>query len=62
MIEGGKNFPSPEMIERIAIALEKDSADLFAITPIQKDWKESILTDIDKLIRSKLRDLKKQPQ
>jgi transcriptional regulator with XRE-family HTH domain len=58
MIEGGKNFPSPEMIERIAFALGKDSADLFALEPIQNDWKEMILSDIDKLISRRLDELK----
>jgi transcriptional regulator with XRE-family HTH domain len=37
MIEGGKNFPSPEMIERIAVVLGKDPTDLFALDPIQQD-------------------------
>jgi transcriptional regulator with XRE-family HTH domain len=55
MIEGEKSFPSPEMIERIAIALGKDSADLFAITPIQHEWREIILVDIENLINQRLK-------
>jgi hypothetical protein len=62
MIEGGKNFPSPKMIERIAAALGKDSADLFAITAIQRDWQETILADIGKLITSRLLALKNKPK
>jgi transcriptional regulator with XRE-family HTH domain len=62
MIEGGRNFPSPEMIERIAAALGKDSTDLFAITPIQQDWKEAILADIEKLIVDRIFDLKNKPE
>jgi transcriptional regulator with XRE-family HTH domain len=62
MIEGGKNFPSPEMIERIAVVLGKDTADLFAIDPIQQDWKETILGDIDKLIKQRLDELKHKPE
>jgi transcriptional regulator with XRE-family HTH domain len=58
MIEGGKNFPSPEMIERIASVLGKDSTDLFALTPIQQDWRETILADIDQLINRRLDELK----
>jgi transcriptional regulator with XRE-family HTH domain len=54
MIEGGKNFPSPEMIERIAAALGKDSTDLFTIAPIQRDWQELILADIEKLISDRI--------
>jgi transcriptional regulator with XRE-family HTH domain len=62
MIEGGKNFPSAEMIERIAAALGKDSADLFAVTPIQQDWKESILADIEKLISGRISALRSKPE
>lgn len=50
MIEGCKNFPSPEMIEKIAACLGKDSADLFSITPIKHTWKKEILTEINHLI------------
>jgi transcriptional regulator with XRE-family HTH domain len=54
MIEGCKNFPSPEMIERIASCLGKDSADLFSINPIRHDWKREILSDIEHLITTRL--------
>ena len=57
MIEGGKSFPSPEMLERIASALKKDTVDLFAITPIQEDWRETILFDINNLINKRLAEL-----
>jgi len=57
MIEVCKNFPSPEMIERIAGALQKDTIDLFSIPPVQKEWKRTILTDIEKLINAKLNEL-----
>jgi hypothetical protein len=50
------------MIERIAAALGKDSADLFAITPIQQDWKEAILADIEKLIAARIVALKNKPE
>jgi len=55
MIEGGKNFPSPEMIEKIAACLGKDSADLFSITPIKHHWKKEILTEIDHLITARIK-------
>ena len=55
MIEGGKNFPSPEMIEKIAACLGKDSADLFSITPIKHNWKKEILTEIDRLITARIK-------
>ena len=55
LLENGKKFPSAEMIERIAAALGKDSADLFAITPVQQDWKKSILSKINLLINNELK-------
>jgi len=64
MIEGGKNFPSPEMMERLAKALEKDTIDLFAMPPVhreQGEWKEAILADIEKLITVKLDELRQNP-
>jgi hypothetical protein len=57
MIEGCKNFPSPDMIERIAAAFGKDTLDLFSVTPIQHDWKESILSDIGTLVDQKLNEI-----
>jgi transcriptional regulator with XRE-family HTH domain len=56
-IEGGENYPSPVMVERIASALKKDAPDLFAITPIQKDWKKDILAEMEDVIQKHLREL-----
>jgi len=57
LLENGKKFPSSEMIERIAAALGKDSADLFAITPIQQNWKETILSKINTVINDELESI-----
>jgi len=54
LIEGGRKFPSADMIERIAIALDKDPSALFALTPAQRDWKEHLLLKIDTLIDREL--------
>jgi transcriptional regulator with XRE-family HTH domain len=62
MIEGCKNFPSPDMIERIAAAFGKDTLDLFSLIPIQHDWKESILSDIGTLVDQKLNEMKNSKQ
>ena len=62
MIEVCKNFPSPDMIKRIAGALKKDTVDLFAIHPVQKEWKKTILADIEKLINSRLDELGKNSE
>jgi transcriptional regulator with XRE-family HTH domain len=58
LIEGGKKFPSAEMIERIAAALGKDSPDLFALTPLQQEWEACLLADIETLIAHRLTALK----
>jgi len=62
MIEVCKNFPSPEMMERLAKALEKDTVDLFAIASVQKEWKKTVLVDIENLITNRLEELRKTPE
>jgi transcriptional regulator with XRE-family HTH domain len=59
MIEGAKKFPSAEMLERIAAALERDAPELFAI-PNQQQWQEDILTDMKVLINERLRILQEK--
>ena len=54
LIENGKKFPSAEMIERIAAKLGKDTIDLFALTPIQHNWKEMVLVKIKDVIDEEL--------
>ena len=69
MIEIKKNFPSPEMLERIAAALGIDTVDLFsAETNLPKAIKASrraALKDIKSLvgrfIDGKLKELDKEP-
>jgi transcriptional regulator with XRE-family HTH domain len=58
MIEGCKNFPSPDMITRIAAVFGKDTVDLFSLTAIRHDWKELILSDIGTLVDQRLNELK----
>lgn len=58
LIENGKKFPSADMIERIAAALDKDSTDLFVLAPIENDWKETILAKIETLINVELKALR----
>ena len=60
LIENGKKFPSAEMIERIAVALGKDSIDLFVVASIQQDWKETILSKIEMVIDTELKTLRKK--
>ena len=69
MIETQKNFPSPEMLERIAAALGIDTLDLFsAETNLQKSIKtcrKTALKDIKNLmgryIEERLKDMDKEP-
>jgi transcriptional regulator with XRE-family HTH domain len=61
MIEGEKRFPTDTMLERIAFALEKDPPDLFAITPIQQQWQDEILSELEKVIRDKRNALGQKP-
>ena len=56
-IEGGKKFPSADIIERIAVALGRDPAALFALGPVQQDWKRHLLSKIDTLIDQELADM-----
>jgi transcriptional regulator with XRE-family HTH domain len=59
MIEGCKNFPSPDMIERIAAVFGKDTVDLFSLTPIRHDWQELVLSDIAVLVEQRLNEIAK---
>jgi transcriptional regulator with XRE-family HTH domain len=56
MIETAKKFPSPEMMEKIAEALQIDSIQLFSMKPVALDLssmeslRKDILADIKKMI------------
>lgn len=65
MIEVKKNFPSPEMLERIAAALGIDTMDLFSceksLPETMKSYRKAVLKDIRGLmarfINDKLKDI-----
>jgi transcriptional regulator with XRE-family HTH domain len=61
LIETGKRFPSPQMIERIAIALEVDTPELFSVTTNAKRTvgivHAQILSDIDQILKTRLNAL-----
>jgi transcriptional regulator with XRE-family HTH domain len=61
LIEIGKRFPSVEMLERIAAALEIDTPELFSMKSIQfssiRNFQGQILTDIDCLLKKRFADL-----
>jgi len=54
MIEAEKRFPTDTMLEKIAIALKKEPYELFAITPIQQDWKKTILSKMSTVIDNEI--------
>jgi transcriptional regulator with XRE-family HTH domain len=67
MIETKNNFPSPEMLERIAAALEIDTMDLFStetnLPEKMKAYRKTALKDVKRLlgriIDEQLKDLDK---
>jgi transcriptional regulator with XRE-family HTH domain len=68
-IEAGRKFPSVEMIEKLAAALEIDTLELFSSKPLGaaaiKRLQKDILLDIEKLIEGciaeRLTKLKEHP-
>ena len=66
-IELGNKFPTPEMLERIAVALEIDTPQLFSMesypTDTIKQFQEGLLTDLEtavvNVISSRLTDFQK---
>jgi transcriptional regulator with XRE-family HTH domain len=56
MIEAEKRFPTDTMLEKIAIALEKEPYELFLVIPIQKQWQEKILAEMADFITQKLNE------
>jgi len=60
LIEIGRRFPSITTLEQLATALEIDILELFSVKPIElsarKNIKDAILTDIDRILSSRLLD------
>jgi transcriptional regulator with XRE-family HTH domain len=62
LIEMGKRFPSAQMLERIAMALEVDSTQLFSKKSLEEDLiktlRKNIITDIEQVIATRLKELR----
>jgi transcriptional regulator with XRE-family HTH domain len=62
MIESGKRFPSPQMLEKIAAALCIDTPELFSVKPLGtnaiENLRKEILLDLNKIILKKLEEVK----
>ena len=56
MIEAEKRFPTDTMLEKIAIALNKEPCELFMFTPIQNEWKKTILAEMSDFITLKIKN------
>jgi transcriptional regulator with XRE-family HTH domain len=61
MIELEKKFPSVEMLERIAAALEIDAPELFSAAGLPADsikkLHEAVLSDFEKVVNDRLKEL-----
>jgi transcriptional regulator with XRE-family HTH domain len=64
MIESGKKFPTPEMLERIAAALEIDAPVLFSLKsyPVSEiatiaKFQEKVINDIAQVIAYRVKEL-----
>jgi len=69
MIESEKKFPTPEMLERIAAALEIDAPSLFSIKsyPVSETvtiarFQEQVLDDIAQVIAYRVKELELNTQ
>ena len=60
MIEVGKRFPSDIMLEKIAVALQREPCELFSIAPMQKQWQEDLLVDFAEFIAEKLEKIRER--
>jgi hypothetical protein len=56
MIEAERSFPTDAMLEKIAAALGREPFELFAIGPVQKQWREALLGELAEFIDGKLRE------
>jgi transcriptional regulator with XRE-family HTH domain len=68
-IEVGKKFPTPEMLEKIAIALEIDTPELFSTALYPSETKKTlqnlqnqIIADINQVIAFRIRELDQENQ
>jgi len=59
MIETQKRFPSDVMLEKIAAALQREPSDLFATTPLLKEWQETLLAEFAEFIARKQKGSRK---
>ena len=54
MIEAEKRFPTDTMLEKLALALDKEPYELFSISPLKKQWQNDLLLELADFITGKL--------
>jgi len=57
MIELSKQFPSPEVLDRIALALEIETHELFSVAPSPESSLERLHKDIIREVREVIKEL-----
>jgi DNA-binding XRE family transcriptional regulator len=57
MIETGRTWPSPEVLERIAKVLGKETTDLFSLSSVKNDWKQTLRKRICDFIENECGDI-----
>lgn len=69
MIEKERSFPTPEMLERIAAALEIDAPELFSTRAFpseeggaNKKFQELVISDMEKVLAFRLKELEQAPK
>ncbi|GHV49280.1 transcriptional regulator [Spirochaetia bacterium] len=69
MIEKERSFPTPEMLERIAAALEIDAPELFSTRAFPseergaaKKFQELVISDMEKVLAFRLKELEQDPK
>ena len=53
MIEAGNRFPSDKMLEKIAVALQRESCELFSMGSLQKQLREALLAEFAEFLALK---------
>jgi transcriptional regulator with XRE-family HTH domain len=57
LLEAGKHFPTLDVLDRLAAALNKDALDFFMEKPIFKKFQKDVLADIEALITERMKSL-----
>jgi transcriptional regulator with XRE-family HTH domain len=62
MAETEKTWLSSTMLEKLALALGKESFEMFAVDSTQADWQRQLLNDMDEFIKLKREQIDCHPK